>query len=350
MRFVHIADVHLGMQPDRGRAWSEERGKDIWRSFEGVIDFIKKEKIDLLLIAGDLFHHQPLVRELKELNYLFTTIPQCKVVIMAGNHDYLRKDSNYLSFKFSKNVNMFMSRTMSSFYFEDIGTEVFGLSYDSREISYPLYQNIHPSHSDRFNILLAHGGDDKHIPMKKEEMSKSGFHYIALGHIHKPEILIPDTMAYAGSLEPTDCNDMGSRGFILGECRGSKVRIQQVFCNLRTYVELQIQVNGDTTNMELRELVSNLIEEDGGNNIYKVQIIGYKDPEVEFDLDSIYPLGDIISVEDQSEPDYDFQRLSKLHGDNLIGRYIHHFTQQGLDESKKNALYYGVQALLDSKR
>ena len=25
MRFIHIADVHLGMQPDAGFPWSEER-------------------------------------------------------------------------------------------------------------------------------------------------------------------------------------------------------------------------------------------------------------------------------------------------------------------------------------
>ncbi len=29
MRFFHIADVHLGMQPDKGCAWSEDRGRDV---------------------------------------------------------------------------------------------------------------------------------------------------------------------------------------------------------------------------------------------------------------------------------------------------------------------------------
>ena len=36
------------------------------------------------------------------------------------------------------------------------------------------------------NILVAHGGDEKHIPISKKRVAMSGFDYVALGHIHKP--------------------------------------------------------------------------------------------------------------------------------------------------------------------
>ena len=29
MKFIHIADVNLGAQPDRGRIWSDVRAKEI---------------------------------------------------------------------------------------------------------------------------------------------------------------------------------------------------------------------------------------------------------------------------------------------------------------------------------
>ena len=48
---------------------------------------------DCLLISGDLFHRQPLMRDLKEVNYLFTTIPNVKVILIAGNHDRIRENS-----------------------------------------------------------------------------------------------------------------------------------------------------------------------------------------------------------------------------------------------------------------
>ena len=60
MRFIHIADVHLGMQPDAGFPWSEERGEAIWESFRRIIRLAGREKTDFLLIAGDLFQCQPL--------------------------------------------------------------------------------------------------------------------------------------------------------------------------------------------------------------------------------------------------------------------------------------------------
>ena len=40
MRFIHIADVHLGMQPDAGFPWSEERGEAIWEP-ESFVRFLK---------------------------------------------------------------------------------------------------------------------------------------------------------------------------------------------------------------------------------------------------------------------------------------------------------------------
>ena len=72
MRFIHIADVHLGAQPDAGPLYSENRQQELWDTFEHVIRVCEEERTDLLLIAGDLFHRQPLLRELKEVDHLFS--------------------------------------------------------------------------------------------------------------------------------------------------------------------------------------------------------------------------------------------------------------------------------------
>lgn len=52
MRFFHVADVHLGMEPDLGFAWSKRRQEEIWDSFRRLIDAARREKPELLLIAG----------------------------------------------------------------------------------------------------------------------------------------------------------------------------------------------------------------------------------------------------------------------------------------------------------
>lgn len=98
MKFIHIADVHWGMNPDSDRPWSRERAQAIRDSFAEVIRQARLRDADCLFISGDLFHRQPLLRDLKEVNYLFSTIPGVQVMIIAGNHDRIRPSSALMSF------------------------------------------------------------------------------------------------------------------------------------------------------------------------------------------------------------------------------------------------------------
>ena len=70
----------------------------------------KKEGVELLLIAGDLFHRQPLLRQLREVNELFASIAPVQVVFMAGNHDYLKPDSAYRKISWASNIHMIFLR------------------------------------------------------------------------------------------------------------------------------------------------------------------------------------------------------------------------------------------------
>jgi DNA repair exonuclease SbcCD nuclease subunit len=64
---------------------------------------------------------------------------------------------------------------------------VYGLSYYSREIREPLYESAFAGGIQEYEILLAHGGDEKHCPFRVKKLEESGFDYIALGHIHSPQ-------------------------------------------------------------------------------------------------------------------------------------------------------------------
>ena len=110
MRFIHITDIQLGADPYIGSSRKEKREKEIWTSLERVLEVCESKHVEMLLIAGDLFHRQPLRRELKELDYLFSKLTMTEVVIIAGNHDYLKRDSYYRTFQWSKNVHMILDR------------------------------------------------------------------------------------------------------------------------------------------------------------------------------------------------------------------------------------------------
>lgn len=347
MRFFHIADVHLGAEPDKGFSWSQDRSREIWDSFRRVIEQAGKDHADLFLIAGDLFHRQPLARELKEVNAMFSAIPDTKIVIIAGNHDYLRKDSPYPKFPWSSNVYGLWSQEASHVDFPDLGLRVTGCSYSSREITRPLYDSLKKSGERPIEILLAHGGDDKHIPISMEQLAASNFDYIALGHIHKPQVLQKDRMIYAGSLEPTEKNDTGLHGFVKGEIRGGRVRTVFIPWAVREYKELKIPVTRETTQYSLFQTAGRLLEENGRKNIYTLILVGQRDPDTEFEIKQFYSLGNIREVEDRTRPVWSLQELCRKYRGSLLEEYIRSFGENPGEEEKK-ALEYGITALLET--
>ena len=360
MEFIHIADVHLGMAPDAGFPWSEVREKEIWDTFEKVIMEIRRRKTDLLLIAGDLFHRQPLARELKEVGYLFEQIPDTRVVLIAGNHDYLKRDSNYLKYKWPSNVTGLFGASCQVCYLEDINTYVYGMSYTGREITEPVYnqnfpggsRNLEREHEGANHILLAHGGDEKHIPIQFRQLGETDFNYIALGHIHKPQILIENKMAYSGSLEPLDKNHTGAHGFIRGTIHNGVTKIQFEPFASRNYVKLPVQVTPDTTVLSLRRQITQTLTQTGKNNIYQILLEGQREADTDFLSGHIEDLGNIVEICDRTEPEYDFMELQKQYSGTVLGEYISRFTEGNipLDPVREKALYLGVQALLEARQ
>lgn len=351
MKFFHISDVHLGDSPDQGFPWSEMRQKEIWKSFRAFIQKVSERQVDLLLIAGDLFHRQPLLHEVKEINELFSTIPQTKVVLIAGEHDYLHSDSIYLKFQWSPNVFFLNTRECSGVYFPDLNTEVYGLSYFEKEITEPLYDNISPQNNGCFHILLAHGGDETHIPIDKKKISKSGFQYVALGHLHKSQTVVDYMAYYSGSLEPLEKSDLGPHGYIEGDVDSyGRMRIRFVPWAKREYLILPVTSTEEFTDQDLKKQVNEIIQKRGKQHFYRILIDGVRDPAVHFDLEGCKQFGNIVEITDQTTPVYNFRKLLLKNGDNLLGRYIRHFQTGALSEEEKEALYAGVDALLDTKR
>ncbi len=354
MKFIHIADVHLGAVPDSDMPWGTQRGTEIWDSFRDIIRICNQEKADLLLIAGDLFHRQPLVRELKEVNYILSKLETAKALIMAGNHDYIGTRSNYQGFVWDEKVHFFFGDTMEFKVYEELGAEVYGLSYHTKDICEALYDEAAHEQNDHIHILLAHGGDERNIPVNRKKLQELDFDYVALGHIHKPEI-ITNKIAYCGSLEPLDKNETGERGYILGEItRGEagKKATRITFLNhaVRTYKRYPLTVNAQDTNGSLLDQARNKMMEQGLEHIYSFTIQGFRDELIRFDKDAIRALGNVLEVTDQSVPDYDFDTLYLENQDNIIGMFIRRIREStDQDEIARKALYYGMEALLGAK-
>ena len=75
MKILHMADVHLGCVPDGRSEWAQMRARELWETFRESIADADSQKVDLVLIAGDLFHATPTEAELREVNYVMGSYP-----------------------------------------------------------------------------------------------------------------------------------------------------------------------------------------------------------------------------------------------------------------------------------
>ncbi len=352
MRFIHLADVHLGAKPEQPYPWSARRGQEIWDTFRQVIEQAGRQQMDLLLIAGDLFHGQPLLRELKEVNYLFSTIPDTQVVLIAGNHDYLRKESPYQRFHWNSNVHFLKGEQMERVAFPRLQTYVYGFSYHQKQIKEERYAQAKPGSEPGCHILLGHGGDSQHIPIRQGDLAQAGFTYVALGHIHQPQILTQtpaQAMAYAGSLEPIEKHEEGIHGFLEGEWKGGRLRLRLVSAASRIYETLECPVDETMGQYEAEEYLREQICGNGSENMYHILLKGRKSPDWNPDRERFFSLGRVVDVRDCTRNDYDLDQLERKFSGTLIGEYIRAFRGRELTEVEQKALDYGLAALLETR-
>ena len=349
MLIIHAADLHLGASPDAGESWGKNRKKELWDSFEKLIEAVKVQKADLLLIAGDLFHRPPLLRELREVNDRFSTLDSTKVVLMAGNHDFVGDNSFYKGFQWAENVYFFENEQLHSVKFPELNVEVYGLSYRKKEIRERLYDDIKPEDNGYYHILLAHGGDEKHIPYTKEKLAKSGFDYIAFGHVHKPGMILPGRAVMAGSLEPTDHTCLGTHGFVRVEVTDRGNRIALIPFAKREYCVLELELTTEDTMASVSRRLGEKVTELGPDNIYDVIVSGKRHASLEIIEEKLKSMGNIRVIQDQTEKYYNYELLKEQHQGCLLQRYISSFEEcdQALE---KKALGYGTEAILEALR
>ena len=311
---------------------------------------------DQKVASGQVFMAQGWMTVKQPRSALYSSDPNAKMLYCgsittgdSGNHDYLKSTSYYRNYKWQGPVHMFLSQKPACMEFKELGVRIYGLSYEEREITEPLYEKILPEKRGIASILLAHGGDEKHIPFRKNELLKLGYDYIALGHIHLPAELAKDRMYYAGSLEPTDKNDTGKHGYIKGEIKNGRTRTEFIPFASREYVHMEVEAGREMTGREMKEKISLAIRERGIQNIYKIILRGFRDPDMIYDTDRMDSYGNIVEILDETKPAYDYEKLKKQNAGNLLGWYIESFAEAKDDSVESIALAEGVQAMLEAK-
>ena len=355
MKFIHSADFHLCRSMSTSQLSAEaarEHRRQLFRTFADAALRCQSEKADIWLIAGDLFESGYAAgADFKRAADVFAGIPNTRVFISCGNHDFLAADSFYNSVPMPANVTVFPPE-LTCVPVEEAGCAVWGFSwnknrYDSVPFTFPSLER------DLMNILCLHcdttsGSPYMYIP--PDDLAAAGFDYAALGHIHKYTNL-SHGLIYPGSPEPLDFGESGKHGMMLGEFTKQSRTVKFINTARREFVTAQLAVTAEDSHEELiRKTAEALAGHE--NDFIRLTLKGRTDMKIDMQSLSESLAGRFYSltVKDATRPDYDVNALLCDNRDNIIGRYIAALAESAQNEPEaREALRLGLEALLEQK-
>lgn len=325
MKFVHFADVHLDMpftSLKNQRELIKRRRLEQKYIFRKAIDFVKEEKADILLIAGDLFEDKFV--EDDTITYVISCLKEIedtRVYITPGNHDPLIKSSPYNTFEWPENVFIFGSEVgMDTF--ENVN--IYGVGFDHFEMDSNVIKDIEVEEG-KINILITHGTLDgashRYHDIKSQWLEK--FDYVALGHIHMPKV-DGTKIIYPGSLVAGGFDEPGEHGLVVGEI--TKEKLKTKFIRMDD-TEFEVKTFDISNCMSPNEVFDKLNLK---NFFYKIVLTGIRNFDMNILKEMIMVSGkNVCELVDQTRMDYDFENIAKQK--TLKGV----FTQKMLEEMKQ---------------
>lgn len=231
--FLHCADLHLD-SPFRGvRSYSPAIAgmlqDAVFKSFERVVDLALRERVDFVLLSGDLYDSadRSLSAQLALRRQLLRLSQAGIFVYMVhGNHDPLSGDRAKLSlpervFQFKGEVEVCPLYGKN----DALIGHIAGYSYPTGDERGNVAIQMAKALESRkgFNVALLHcnvggmEGHENYAPCSIEDLRDSSVDYWALGHIHRPMILSCENplVVYPGTIQGRSVRETGPRGCYL---------------------------------------------------------------------------------------------------------------------------------------
>ena len=306
MKILHFADTHIDAvqsgrwDPDTGLP---VRAMDFLKSLDTIIDTAINEKVDLVLFAGDAYKDRnptPQYQDAFSSRILRLEEAQIPTLLLVGNHDMgaLSKAHALTDFKtFGTEYIKVIDEICHFSDFYGLASDVICLPWVHKsqliigKVIQQLEELIEEMDTETPNIFLGHCsvvgarfsserlvmlGDDLMLPMKL--LTESGFDYVALGHIHKTQVLhgLPPVV-YPGSIERVDWGEAGEdKGFMIINNFQPEFRILETRPMLDYVVKLESKEEIEQTIYRAMDII-----DDG--NMWK------DDPEVMIRIKLQYP-------------------------------------------------------------
>lgn len=263
VKFIHAADLHLD-SPFKSRTKMPASILEIlmestYRSVTRMVDFAISERVDFILISGDVFDQSN--RSLKSEIFLKNQFNRLKdkgifVYMIHGNHDPL---SSGFKTNWPENVAVFRENVETYEMMSSQGERVYlhGFSYLLDE-SYENKLDEYPTNTDNrgIHIGLLHGTYAKtdndvkrYTEFNLEALNNKLYHYWALGHIHvRQQLADLPLIHYSGNIQGRHKNETGEKGFLL--VQGDDISLNTQFVPVQEVVFNNFELKVDTLKKE----------------------------------------------------------------------------------------------------
>ncbi len=356
--FIHMGDTHFGKKfrfGNKSDLYGKDKRADVWLTFDKIIATAEKNKIDLLLIAGDLFDSRETdINDIRRVSRAFRSLSHTQVVIIGGNHDFYSEGDLYALVQWPDNVVILKTGELEAVWFPELNVHVYGMSWIRNSYREPPFDTAITLNPDTVNLLLLHGdalnSGSEYMPL--DVTLWQDFDYIALGHIHQHQFLT-DNAAYCGSPEALDFGEEGDHGIIVGQIKDNGCETTFIQTQHRRYVQEHFHLMSDIGEREIKEKFLKLdIEDNRMNNYYRVSVDGYIDPTVDFEalkreLERSFYYLEII--DENLEIDLDIDLLYSENKNNIVGTFIEKMREKEDSRIHRKAMVFGLSELLKEK-
>src|SRR5215212_3115273 len=203
LRLLHTADVHLGARhADLGDRAATQRERQ-FAAFVATIDLALAEKVDLVLIAGDLFDSnvQP-KRSVERAAAQFERLVEARIrlVIAPGTHDVFDRASIYRAYDLAAMAGAVGSDLVTvldpdhdDVHLKSLDAVVHGRCFATKRAPHSPLDGLDASKDGRaaWHIGLLHAAvaiegktDRDDVVITSEEIAGTNLDYLALGHWH----------------------------------------------------------------------------------------------------------------------------------------------------------------------
>ncbi|MFZ1641784.1 MAG: DNA repair exonuclease [Candidatus Contendobacter sp.] len=291
MRFLHAADLHLdsplrGLDRYEGAPVDEVRGATR-RAFENLIATALRERVDLVVIAGDLYDgdwldHNTGLFFTKSVTQLAEA--GIAVAIVRGNHDAASRLTKAL--RLPGNVHLLADSRPETKIFTEIGVALHGQSFSTAAVSDDLAAGYPAPVPGCFNLGLLHtsltGRPDHapYAPTTLDVLRGKGYDYWALGHVHAAEVVAREPwVVYPGNTQGRHIRESGPKGCVLVTVEDGAISHQFIALDVMRWDVLALDIGGmpdldALLDVAMRDLRRRLAESDGRALAVRVQVWG----------------------------------------------------------------------------